>query len=99
MAGSASCSTRLEKGANAAADVPEREHFNLATADTIVKVVMNSREMHALLPLSLGHSMRVRQCRVPHSEAKTPPRVLRPKLPEQEGDSVPPKRSAINVPL
>jgi hypothetical protein len=90
---------RLEKGANAAAGVPERKHFDLATAETIVKVVMNSREMHALYPFRLDI-----QCGCANAGFRTQKRKRLRKFFVQGVRSkrailVPPKRSAINVPL
>lgn len=99
MAGSASCSTRLEKGANAAAGVPEREHFNLATADTVVKVVMNSREMHALYPFRSDIQCGCANAGFRTQKRKRPRKFFVQGFRNKRAILVPPKRSAINVPL
>ena len=79
--------------------MPERKYFNLATAETIVKVVMNSREVHALYPFRADI-----QCGCANTGFRTQKRKCLRKFFVQGAWSkrailVPPKRSAINVPL
>jgi hypothetical protein len=38
---------RLEEGPDTTTGVPKRKYFNLATADTIVEMIVDTREMHA----------------------------------------------------
>ena len=90
---------RLEEGTGATAGVPKGQYFKLLTLDAIVKVVVNSREMHALYPFRSDI-----QCGCANAGFRAQKRKRLRKFFVQGFRSkrailVPPESGAVNVPL